>query len=170
MKLFKILKFGYSEKATKLKNLPLKIWCYSEASNFKRKIFFNFVFFLECPNLCSNICCWNRHHWYSQNWPPKIYQLIPIFYTPSKIFWWSNQKQSKEIIPSLSTHKFKLILMSKNYIFFILFLFFQISKPHEAVISKTVSVVDAAMVACDKIAYVQSGNLLMGIDNFSGSF
>jgi len=32
----------------------------------------------------------------------------------------------------------------------------QISKPHEAVISKTVSVVDAAMVACDKIAYVQS--------------
>ena len=41
--------------------------------------------------------------------------------------------------------------------FFILFLFFfQISKPHEAVISKTVSVVDAAMVACDKIAYVQS--------------
>ena len=49
-------------------------------------------------------------------------------------------------------------------------LFFQISKPHEAVISKTVSVVDAAMVACDKIAYVQSGNLLTGIDNFSGSF
>ena len=48
--------------------------------------------------------------------------------------------------------------------------FFQISKPHEAVISKTVSVVDAAMVACDKIAYVQSGNLLTGIDNFSGSF
>ena len=53
---------------------------------------------------------------------------------------------------------------------FLCLLFFQISKPHEAVISKTVSVVDAAMVACDKIAYVQSGNLLMGIDNFSGSF
>ena len=49
-------------------------------------------------------------------------------------------------------------------------LFFQISKPHEAVISKTVSVVDAAMVACDKIAYVQSGNLLRGIDNCSGAF
>ena len=32
----------------------------------------------------------------------------------------------------------------------------QISKPHEAVISKTVSVVDAAMLNCDKIAYVQS--------------
>merc|ERR1719220_2375215 len=45
----------------------------------------------------------------------------------------------------------------------------QISKPHEAVIGKTVSVVDAAMVACDKIAYVKSGNLLTGIDNFSGA-
>ena len=55
-------------------------------------------------------------------------------------------------------------------LFSLVYFFFQISKPHEAVISKTVSVVDAAMVACDKIAYVQSGNLLTGIDNFSGSF
>ena len=35
-------------------------------------------------------------------------------------------------------------------------IFFQISKPHEAVIGKTVSVVDAAMVSCDKAAYVRS--------------
>ena len=33
---------------------------------------------------------------------------------------------------------------------------FQISKPHEAVIGKTVSVVDAAMASCDKAAYVRS--------------
>merc|ERR1711881_583276 len=32
----------------------------------------------------------------------------------------------------------------------------QISKPHEAVIGKTVSVVDAAMASCDKTAYVRS--------------
>lgn len=32
----------------------------------------------------------------------------------------------------------------------------QISKPHEAVIGKTVSVVDAAMASCDKAAYVRS--------------
>ena len=35
-------------------------------------------------------------------------------------------------------------------------IFFQISKPHEAVIGKTVSVVDAAMASCDKAAYVRS--------------
>ena len=50
--------------------------------------------------------------------------------------------------------------MSKEYFFPIshimnLFLF-QISKPHEAVIGKTVSVVDAAMASCDKAAYVRS--------------
>ena len=37
-----------------------------------------------------------------------------------------------------------------------LFFFSQISKPHEAVIGKTVSVVDAAMASCDKTAYVRS--------------
>ena len=32
------------------KNLPLKIWCYSVASNFKWKFFSNFVAFSEYPN------------------------------------------------------------------------------------------------------------------------
>ena len=46
-----ILKFGYSEKATKFeKNLPHKIWRYWVASNFKWKIFSNFVAFSEYPN------------------------------------------------------------------------------------------------------------------------
>ena len=45
------LKFGHSEKDIKFeKNLPLKIWPYSVVSNFKWKIFSNFVFFSECPN------------------------------------------------------------------------------------------------------------------------
>ena len=44
------------------KNLPLKIWCYWVVSNFKRKIFSNFVAFSEYPNfkidpnLSSRIC------------------------------------------------------------------------------------------------------------------
>ena len=47
----KTLKFGYSEKATKFgKNLPLKILRYSVTSNFKWKIFSNFVAFSEYPN------------------------------------------------------------------------------------------------------------------------
>ena len=45
------IKLGYSEKGTKFeKNLPLKIWHYSVASNSKRKIFSNLVFFSECLN------------------------------------------------------------------------------------------------------------------------
>ena len=45
------LKFKYSEKAKKFeKNLPLKIWHYSVTSNFKWKIFSNFVAFSEYPN------------------------------------------------------------------------------------------------------------------------
>ena len=41
------VKFGCSEKDTKFeKNLPL----YTVVSNFKWKIFSNFVFFSECPN------------------------------------------------------------------------------------------------------------------------
>ena len=45
------VKFGYSEKVTKFeKNLPLKIWRYWVASNFKWKIFSNFVAFSEYPN------------------------------------------------------------------------------------------------------------------------
>ena len=44
-------KFGYSEKTTKFKkNLPLKIWRYLVTSNFKWKIFSNFVAFSEYPN------------------------------------------------------------------------------------------------------------------------
>ena len=52
----KRLKFEYSEKATNSKkNLPLKIWHYSVTSNFKWKIFSNFVAFSEYPNFtCSN--------------------------------------------------------------------------------------------------------------------
>ena len=47
----KHLKFGLSEKGTKFeKNLPLSIWHYSVASNFKLKIFSNFVPFSECSN------------------------------------------------------------------------------------------------------------------------
>ena len=43
-----LLKFGPSEKGTKFeKNLPLKIWHYSVTSNFKWKIFSNFVAFSE---------------------------------------------------------------------------------------------------------------------------
>ena len=46
-----LLKFGYSEKATKFeKNLPLKIWRYWVASNFKWIFFSNFVAFSEYPN------------------------------------------------------------------------------------------------------------------------
>ena len=45
------LKFRYSEKSTKFeKNLPLKIWRYWVVSNFKWKIFSNFVAFSEYPN------------------------------------------------------------------------------------------------------------------------
>ena len=45
------LMFGHSEKYTKFeKNLPLKIWRYSVVSNFKWKIFSNFVAFSEDPN------------------------------------------------------------------------------------------------------------------------
>ena len=48
--MFKI-KFGYCEKVTTFeKNLPLKIWRYSLTSNFKWKIFSNFVAFSECLN------------------------------------------------------------------------------------------------------------------------
>ena len=43
-----MIKFGYSEKATKFeKNLPPKILSYSVVSNFKWKIFSNFVAFSE---------------------------------------------------------------------------------------------------------------------------
>ena len=46
------LKFGYSEKATKFKKyIPLKFDAmYSLTSNFKWKIFPNFVAFSEYPN------------------------------------------------------------------------------------------------------------------------
>ena len=45
------VKFGYSEKANFFeKNLPLKIWCYSVTSNFKWKVFSNFVAFSEFLN------------------------------------------------------------------------------------------------------------------------
>ena len=45
------IKFGRSEKGTKFeKNLLLKIWCCSVASNSNWKIFSNFVPFSECPN------------------------------------------------------------------------------------------------------------------------
>ena len=48
---FLLLKFRYSEKAAKFeKNHLLKIWRYSLTSNFKRKIFSNFVAFSEYPN------------------------------------------------------------------------------------------------------------------------
>ena len=48
------LKFGYSEKATKYeKNLPLKIWRYWVASNFKWKIFFKFCGLLRISKLDS---------------------------------------------------------------------------------------------------------------------
>ena len=51
----KHLKFGYSEKATKFeKKIPLKIWCYSVTSNFKLKIFSNFVAFSEYPSFKKN--------------------------------------------------------------------------------------------------------------------
>ena len=45
------VKFGYSEKATKFEeNIPLKIWRYPVTSNFRWKIFSNFVAFSEYPN------------------------------------------------------------------------------------------------------------------------
>ena len=48
------VKFGLSEKGTKFKkNLPLKIWRYWVTSNFKWKIFWNFVPFSESPNFTS---------------------------------------------------------------------------------------------------------------------
>ena len=37
------------------KNLPLEIWCYSVTSNFKWKIFLNFVAFSENPNFTENV-------------------------------------------------------------------------------------------------------------------
>ena len=40
------------------KNLPLKIWRYSIASNFKWKIFLNFVAFSECPNYMKLFTAW----------------------------------------------------------------------------------------------------------------
>ena len=47
-------KFGYSKKAKKCeKNLPQKIWHYWVASNFKWKIFSNFVAFSEYPNFTA---------------------------------------------------------------------------------------------------------------------
>ena len=50
-----LLKFEYSEKATKLKkNLPHKIWRSWVASNFKWTIFSNFVAFSEYPNFTLN--------------------------------------------------------------------------------------------------------------------
>ena len=53
----KVLKFRYFEKATKFeKNLPLKLWCYWVASNFKWKILSNFVAFSEYPNFTVLIC------------------------------------------------------------------------------------------------------------------
>ena len=41
------------------KNLPLKIWCYWVASNFKWKICFNFVAFSEYPNF--NVFCFHKY-------------------------------------------------------------------------------------------------------------
>ena len=50
------LKFGHSEKATKFeKNLPLKIWRYSLASNFKWNFFSNSVAFSEYPNFNTSV-------------------------------------------------------------------------------------------------------------------
>ena len=56
---FFIGKLRHCERATKFeKNLPLKIWCYSVTSNFKRKIFSNFVAFSNYPNFDSQTCKW----------------------------------------------------------------------------------------------------------------
>ena len=50
------LMFRYSEKATNFeKNLPVEIWRYWVASNFKRKIFSNFVAFSEYPNFTCKL-------------------------------------------------------------------------------------------------------------------
>ena len=50
------VKFGHSEKNTKSeKNLPLKIWHYWVKSNFKWKIFSDFVSFSECPNFTETV-------------------------------------------------------------------------------------------------------------------
>ena len=46
-----LLKFRYSEKAIEIwKSLPLEIWRYWVESNFKWKIFSNFIVFSEYPN------------------------------------------------------------------------------------------------------------------------
>ena len=47
-----VVKFRYSEKATNFeKKIPLKIWRYSETSNFKWKIFFKFCGLLRISEL-----------------------------------------------------------------------------------------------------------------------
>ena len=62
-----LLKFGRSEKGTKFeKNLPLSIWRYSVASNFKWKIFSNFVPFSECPNFFKLYFFWINQKFFFQ--------------------------------------------------------------------------------------------------------
>ena len=72
------LKFGTFEKGTKLqKNLPLKIWRYWVMSNWKWKIFSNFVPFSACPNFTVKSWRWAKFLWPSQNIRTLTWTLKP---------------------------------------------------------------------------------------------
>ena len=69
------------------KNLPLKIWHYSVVSNFRWKIFSNFVFFSECPNFISTS---------GKKLNPKlIYKDIKLFFSYYSYWYLPNEPKQK---------------------------------------------------------------------------
>ena len=78
-KIFRILcvKVGIFWEGHKIwKNLPLKIWRYWVASNFKWKIFSNFVAFSEYPNFTTFTKKENNKEWWGIPLSPKCHVCI----------------------------------------------------------------------------------------------
>ena len=71
------------------KNLPLKIWCYSVASNLK--IFSNFVPFSECPNFENNF--WgNSCFVLTLGWAPWNLSCLEFKFDDTRLSYWHKNK------------------------------------------------------------------------------
>ena len=88
---YKIWIFREGQKICK--NLPLKIWRYSVSSNYKWKIFSNFVAFSEYPNFTAGLFWpfnwrWDRRIFFQAivNFRVKVHQILRHFFFSLTLF------------------------------------------------------------------------------------